>query len=86
MAIALTALMMMKNFFALAKTLGNLVAAHNPRASQIDPNAIPSLTSQVDPNAISHPHHHLHTCGRDNSRLNIGVLAMAVKPFKTPAD
>jgi hypothetical protein len=85
MAIALVAHMMMKSFFALAKTLGNSVAAHNRRASQVDPNAIPSRASQVDPNAISHPHNHLRTCGRDNFRLNIGPLAMAVKPSKTSA-
>jgi hypothetical protein len=43
----------------LAKTLDNSVAAHNARASQVDPNAIPSRASQVDPNAISHPLAHL---------------------------
>jgi hypothetical protein len=69
----------------LAKNLGNSVAAHNRRASQVDPNAIPSRASQVDPNAISHPHHRLRTCRLDNSKLNIGPLAMGVKPSKTPA-
>jgi len=48
-----------EEFFALAKPLGNSVAAHNPRASQVDPNAIPSRASQVDPSAISHPLAHL---------------------------
>jgi len=44
-----------EEFFALAKPLGNSVAAHNPRAPQVDPNAIPSRASQVDQNAILHP-------------------------------
>jgi len=43
----------------LAKPLGNSVAAHNPRASQVDPNAIPSRASQVDPNAMWHQFAHL---------------------------
>jgi hypothetical protein len=55
MAIALAA----QEFFALAKTLDSSVAAHNPRASQVDPNAIPSRMCEVDPNAISHPLAHL---------------------------
>jgi len=39
--------------------LAIVITPHNPRASQVDPNAIPSRASKVDPNAISLPHHHL---------------------------
>jgi len=71
-----------EEFFALANPLANSVAAHNPRASQVDLNAIPSRASQVDPNAICT---HLHTCWLDKSRLkNIDPLAMTVKSSKTP--
>jgi hypothetical protein len=34
---------------------------HNPRASQVDPNAILSGAPKVDPNAICLPVHH-HPC------------------------
>jgi hypothetical protein len=84
MAIPVPALMIKKNFWLWQKTLAIAVAPHDPRASQVDPNVIPSRASEVDPNAISLPHHDLRT-GWDNSRLNISPLAMAVKPSKTPS-
>jgi len=85
MAIALAALMMNRKFLLWQKPLAIAVAPHDPRASQVDPNAIPSRASKVDPSAISLPHHHLLTCWWENSTLYISPRAMAVKPSKTPA-
>jgi hypothetical protein len=41
MAIALAALMMNRKFLLWQKPLAIAVAPHDPRASQVDPNAIP---------------------------------------------
>jgi hypothetical protein len=85
MAIALAALVMNKNFLLWQKPLAIAVDPHNPRASQVDPNAIPSRASKVDPSAISLQHHHLLTCWWENSGLYISPRSMAVKPSKIPA-
>jgi hypothetical protein len=39
--VALTSLMMNKNFLFWQKPLAIAVDPHNPRASQVDPNVIP---------------------------------------------
>ncbi len=83
--VALTSLMMNKNFLFWQKPLAIAVDPHNPRASQVDPNVIPFWASKVDPSAISLQHHHLLTCWWENSRLYISPRAMAVKPSKIPA-
>jgi hypothetical protein len=56
MAIALAAVLM--KTLLLRRNIGNCslsLAPCNPRASQVDPNAIPSGASEVDPDAISLP-------------------------------
>jgi hypothetical protein len=73
MAIALAAHMMMKNFLLRQKPLAILsllTIQERPKSTQMQ-----SLTHT----------NHLRTCWWDYSRLNIGPLAMAVKPSKTPA-
>ncbi len=81
MAIALAALMMMKNFLPWQNPFAILSLLTIQRASQVDPNAIPSRASEIDP---IQSRTHLRTCWWDNSRLNIGPLAMAVKPSTAP--
>jgi hypothetical protein len=55
------------------------IAPHNPRASRVDPNAIPSWAS--DPSAISSiPHHHLGISlwGNSGSNVTLGPFTLGV--------
>jgi hypothetical protein len=72
---------------ALQKPLAIDLAPHNPRASQVDPNPVPSRASdsnaivsqESDPNSISLP---LHISWWDKSRLTvISPLAQLFSPL-----
>lgn len=63
------------------------LAPHNPRATQVDPNAIPSLEHRpksTQMQSLSRHHHLLCNSWWDNSTLKVThPLAIALKPSKT---